>query len=75
MRWFETCEPSRSGPTKHLRMCRLRWARQRKGRVWRSDFYDVVRVRRILYPVFVMPDPTAEHHFFYNHFVAPYNVT
>lgn len=52
-----------------VRMRRLRQARV-GGR--RAIWYDVISADRILYPVYMQPDPTKAGCYFLNHYIAPY---
>lgn len=53
-----------------MRMVRLRWARWGGGT---GPHYDVVDLRRVLYPVLLQPDPLKSNHWWFNQYVAPYN--
>lgn len=72
VRWFEEA-PHVAGVTDVTGLARLRWCthmrRVGNGPEQLCPFYDLVALRAVIEPVFLQPDPTAENHFFYNHFV------
>lgn len=72
VRWFQQA-PHTVGVTDVTGMARLRWSthmrRVGQGPLQRQPWYDLVSLRSVIEPVFLQPDPTAEYHFFFNHFV------
>lgn len=71
VRWFE--QAPHTSITRLTRMARLRWSLHMQsvgsGPEELSPWYDLVRLRAVIEPVFLQPDPTEDCHFFFNHHV------